>query len=202
MRARPLYVAAALLCAPGASCAEDAKPQVLHYRGYSVDLSTMAAADIPAVTKAVSVQIDMVERVGLKAEIIAFFRKVPLKVEPHLKGFLGTYGKGVINLAPWQIDSHDPTLLHEFLHAYHAQKLPSGYDNPEIDAFFKDAAGKPRYEGTNASYFLTNNREFFAVTGTIYLNGSQPYNRPYSRAAIKAAQPDYYKFLGTLFGPR
>ena len=100
MRARLLYVAAALLCAPGASCAEDAKPQVLNYRGYSVDLSTMAAADIPAVTKAVSVQIDMVERVGLKAEIIAFFRKVPLKVEPHLKGFLGTYNKGLINLAP------------------------------------------------------------------------------------------------------
>lgn len=204
MKLRFLFlICATLTGAPGAMAAEDkSKPQILRYRGYSVDLSTMAEADVPAVTKAVSAQIDMVQRVGLNGAALVFFRSLPLKVEPHLKGFLGTYNKGVINLAPWQIDTHDPTLLHEYMHAYHAQKIHKGYDNPEIDAFFRDAAAKPRYEGNNAAYFLTNNREFFAVTATIYLNGSQPYNRPYSRAAIKAAQPEYYKFLGTLFGAR
>ena len=185
----------------------DPKPEAnarqFKHRGFTVDISGLADDPRKAdLTKALAAQIDAVAKVGLKPDVIAFFQSLDLKVEPHLRGFLGTYKDGVINLAPWQLDTHDPTLLHEFLHALHAKRLPQGYDNAEIVAFFKDAAGNPRYEGTNASYFLTNNREFFAVTATVYLSGSLPYNRPYSRNAVKAAQPAYYGYLEKLFGAR
>ena len=204
MIARLTLIGALLVSAGALGAAKpEANARQFKHRGFTVDISGLADDPRKAdLTKALAAQIDAVAKVGLKPDVIAFFQSLDLKVEPHLRGFLGTYKDGVINLAPWQLDTHEPTLLHEFLHALHAKRLPQGYDNAEIIAFFKDAAGHPRYEGTNSSYFLTNNREFFAVTATVYLSGSLPYNRPYSRNAVKAAQPAYYGYLVKLFGAR
>ena len=47
---------------------------------------------------------------------------------------------------------------------------------------------------------MSNEREFFAVTGSIYLRGTSS-RKPHDRTTIRATQPEYYKFLGELFDP-
>ena len=173
------------------------------YHGFKIGLAGFGSeAETQAALVLVREQIDMVERVGLRAGQLAFFRSLKLRISGNLRGFHGIYNKGEISLAPGQIDGHNPTLLHEYMHALHDKKLPGGFANKEIAAAFQDAFGARRYEGTNGAYFLTNSHEFFAVTATLYLWGSLPYNRPYARGIIREAQPDYYKFLEKLFGRR
>ena len=173
------------------------------YHGFSIELTGFGSpAETEAALVLVKEQIGMVERVGLRAAQINFFRGLKLRIAGNLRGYFGIYDRGVISLAPAQIDGHNPTLLHEYMHALHDKRLPGGFANPNIEAAYRDAYGVKRYEGTNSAYFLTNSHEFFAVTATLYLWGSLPVNRPYARAAIKDAQPGYYKFLEGLFGAR
>ena len=173
------------------------------YHGFKIELTGFGAeADTQAALVLVREQIDMVERVGLSPPQLSFFRSLTLRISSRLRGFHGIYSKGEISLAPAQIDGHNPTLLHEYMHALHDKKLPGGFANKDITAAFQDAFNVKRYEGTNGAYFLTNSHEFFAVTATLYLWGSLPYNRPYARGIIRELQPDYYKFLGRLFGAR
>lgn len=47
---------------------------------------------------------------------------------------------------------------------------------------------------------MSNELEFFAVTGSIYLRGTSS-RKPHDRATIQAMQPEYFKFLGELFDP-
>ena len=173
------------------------------YHGFKVELSGFGnESETKAALTLVKEQIDMVERVGLSGAHLSFFRSLPLRISGNLRGYYGIYNKGEISLAPAQIDGHNPTLLHEYMHALHDRKLPGGFANKEITAAYQDAFSVKRYEGTNAAYFLTNSHEFFAVTATLYLWGSLPYNRPYSRGIIRSAQPDYYRFIERLFGAR
>ncbi len=67
-----------------------------------------------------------------------------------------------------------------------------------LGAFYREA---PRaYNLPRTEYAMSNEAEFFAVTGSIYLRGTSS-RKPHDRPAIRAAQPDYYKFLGELFDP-
>ena len=173
------------------------------YRGFKIDLAGFGTpAETEAAAKVVREQIDMVERVGLPSSLLGFFKTMPLRVGHDLRGFFGTYYQGAIALSPDQLDSHNPTLLHEFMHAVHDKRLPDSFANKEIAAFYTDAFYNKRYEGTNGAYFLLNAHEFFAVTATVFLYGKLPRNRPYARSEIRTAQPDYYKFLAKLFGSR
>ena len=200
--ARAGYVLAGMWVA-AVSAAAGKPAEIATYHGFKIQLSGFGdEADTQAALTLVREQIDMVERVGLSAAQLGFFRSLKMRISGNLRGYYGIYDKGEISLAPAQIDGHNPTLLHEFMHALHDRKLPGGFSNKEIDAAYKDAFGNKRYEGTNAAYFLTNSHEYFAVTATLYLWGSLPYNRPYARSVIRDSQPDYYKFLGRLFGTR
>ena len=194
---------AAALAAGAAPARTVALESAARYHGFTIALTGFGSAvETEAALVLVKEQISMVERVGLRAAQLSFFRSLKLRIAGSLRGYFGIYDKGVISLAPSQIDGHNPTLLHEYMHALHDKRLPGGFANTEIEAAYRDAYGVKRYEGTNAAYFLTNSHEFFAVTATLYLWGSLPVNRPYTRAAIKDAQPGYYKFLEGLFGAR
>lgn len=50
-----------------------------------------------------------------------------------------------------------------------------------------------------ARYMMSNRREYFAVSGSLYLWGmiARP---PYRREYLRARQPVYYAWLGELFG--
>ena len=85
-------------------------------------------------------------------------------------------------------------LLHEMLHAYHAQILPEGFKNRAILYYYEEAKGHYPEE----AYLMTNEREFFAVTASVFLSGMA--DGGVTQSDIKKEQPEYYQYLGWLFG--
>jgi hypothetical protein len=87
-----------------------------------------------------------------------------------------------------------PILLHELLHSYHDRILPGGFANPAAKSWFKQASEQGIYPADQ--YLMTNEREFFAVTASVFLSGK---DGALGRAEIKKKQPDYYTYLKWLF---
>jgi hypothetical protein len=105
---------------------------------------------------------------------------------------------GVVMYRPSTLADRDrerPVLLHELLHAYHDHILSGGFANPAALSWFKQATDKHFYPADQ--YLMTNEKEFFAVTASVFLFGR---DGPIDRAKIKEVQPDYYKYLVWLFG--
>jgi hypothetical protein len=88
-----------------------------------------------------------------------------------------------------------PVLLHELLHAYHAHMLPNGFNNAVVLSQYK--VGKGIYPSD--SYLMANEREFFAVTASVFLYGKETVE-PFTRAKIREKQPEYYNYLVWMFG--
>lgn len=108
-------------------------------------------------------------------------------------------GIGVIMLRPIMTGyDKDPVLLHEFLHAYQSKLMPNGFDNKGIKDFYGEAQNKNLFP--KEAYVLKNNREFFAVTASIFLAGKDPAHEPFTRAKLKEQMPGYYKYLVGVFG--
>lgn len=107
-------------------------------------------------------------------------------------------GVGVVMLRPNMMRyEKDPVMLHEFLHAYHAKLMPRGYENKGINNFYGEAKNNGLF-GKDA-YVLKNNREFFAVTASIFLSGNDSVHEPFTRKKLKELMPNYYKYLVSLF---
>jgi hypothetical protein len=118
---------------------------------------------------------------------------------PDIVDLAADSGLGVIMLRPNMTQyTEDPILVHEFLHAFHNRLLPNGYDNLGIKGYFAEAKSK-NYFGKK-SYTVMNDREFFAVTASIFLAGKESIHEPKTRAALKEKMPDYYKYLVGVFG--
>lgn len=103
---------------------------------------------------------------------------------------------GIIMFRPRTLDEERPTLLHEFLHAYHRQVMPGGFQNSGI--FYHYSAAKAKGLFSANAYLMSNAQEFFAVTGSIFLYGKDN-QEPFTRANLKEKYPDYYKYLVWLF---
>jgi hypothetical protein len=102
---------------------------------------------------------------------------------------------GVILIRPSSLVDQNktrPLILHELLHAYHDHILPDGYANHAAKAWF--TAAQSLYPADQ--YLMTNEREFFAVTASVFLSGK---DGAFTRDDIKTKQPDYYKYLKWLF---
>jgi hypothetical protein len=118
---------------------------------------------------------------------------------PDLVGLAADTGIGVVMLRPNMMRyEQDPVMLHEFLHAYHAKLMPSGYDNKGINNFYGAAQHKNLFP--KEAYVLKNNKEFFAVTASIFLAGKDSVHEPFTRDKLKELMPDYYKYLVGVFG--
>jgi len=102
---------------------------------------------------------------------------------------------GVVSVRPNGWDSRRPILLHEMLHAYHANVLPQGFKNPGILFYYNGAKDGGLYPA--GAYLMTNEKEFFAVTGSVFLFGQ---DGPRTRSELKQKQPEYYQYLVWLFG--
>lgn len=174
----------------------------LRYHGFNVDFAEISRLprkdDILASVKR---QIEIVEQVGLSDENLNFFKTVPVVMLMDSSGTPGIYDgkKKTVFLKAKDLAPDKPILLHEFLHAFHHQRIPQGFQNEQINQFY--LRGKQVFPNFSGEYFLSNNREFFAVTASIYLFGNIP-RPPYNRQAIKSNQPVYYKYLEGLFGER
>lgn len=108
-------------------------------------------------------------------------------------------GRGVVLFRPAMMkNAEDPVMLHEFLHVYHAKLMPQGYENRGIKDFYGQAKAKGFYE--KDAYLMKNQKEYFAVTASIFLSGKDAAHEPYTRAKLKEKQPEYFKYLVGVFG--
>ena len=191
-----MLVAVLGILATATACRAD--PLIFDYRGFHVDLSQvrgrMADAKLIAAAKR---QVDIVEEVKLKPKVVAFMRTVSVWANPKKTGHgPGHYSRKTgIDLQMSQLEPNKPILLHELLHAFHDQQLAEGFANADVKKFHERgmAAGWPQ-----DSYMMSNHREFFAVTASVYLYGDIP-RPPESRKQLRAKQPQYYQWLADLF---
>lgn len=192
-------VATASLLALSAFAQIDVESGVLNYRGFTIDVSLVIGdPDFADVEDSVKHQIDVVADCGAKPEIIDFFRGRRITLRHMTGDELGRYvpGRGVLMDATPQ-PPEKPILLHELLHAFHALWMPEGFRNAYILRFYYNAKHGRRYPAK--AYVLSNAKEFFAVTASIYLWGDAD-RPPYTRDRLREAQPEYYRWLGQLFG--
>lgn len=170
----------------------------LVYRGFAVDVS--AVPDFATIENSVEHQIDIVADCGAKPEIMNFFRSQKILLKPNLADEGGIFdpNRGVVIDAVVQPPQR-PILLHELLHAFHAYMLPQGINNPEVLLYYNRAKDYRLYPANE--YVLSNVKEFFAVTASLYLWGNVD-REPHTREKLKAQQPFYYEWLGQLFGGR
>jgi hypothetical protein len=193
------------------------------YHGFFLDLTSITdRQDFATIVDALRHQVDIVEGVGLSQRVLQAFHTVPIVVDEF--GCLGSettterlekpvrasgcYGARIPgNLANNEDISHGvvivrpatlngPLLLHELLHFYHAHMFPQGFEEPAIRFYY--ASAKSIYKDPDA-YALRDEKEFFAVTASIFLCGKDQHE-PFTRAQLKENQPDYYNYLVWLFG--
>lgn len=177
-----------------------AQESEVNHRGFKVDLSQIKdSSQKNTIIKAVKRQIEIVEQVKLSANDLIFFKSVPIVMVPADSGTPGVYGniKKTVFLKARDLAPNRPILLHELLHAYHHLKITDGFQNAQIHAFYEEA--KNKYPNFENEYFLSNPREFFAVTASIYLFGDIP-RPPSKQSVIRKTQPEYYRYLETVFG--
>ena len=118
---------------------------------------------------------------------------------PDIVDLAADAGRGVVMVRPAMMQyAKDPVMLHELLHAYHARLMPKGFENKGIKEFYNRAQNKQLY--AKEAYVVKNHKEFFAVTASIFLAGSDAVHEPFTRAKLKEIQPDYYKYLVGVFG--
>ena len=159
-------------------------------------------SDYDELLAATKEQIDIVYEVGLSEEVLTFFQSVPFELVPpgSLKS-PGRYGgklRGLQVSAMLTAVGHKPVLLHELMHAYHDQRIESGFRNPDILKYFERAQGLTAY--APRSHMMENAGEFFACAATTYLYGVTA-QEPFQREKVKKNQPEFFAYLQRLFGP-
>jgi hypothetical protein len=168
------------------------------YRGWTVRADAAAPAQPPEKTiKAIKAQIDIVEQLHLKPEMIGAWRAQPIYGDPSLGREVGRYtGDRRILLRVKRLDPKRPALLHALLLAYQDQRLPGGFANPDIARFRQEIAARHIWPKT--AIMFQNNGEFFAVTASAYLYG-EITREPYTRTDLKKTQAAYFQWLANLF---
>jgi hypothetical protein len=175
-----------------------------HLYGFQVDTHLMTDGQKATVLPTIVDQLKIVETVGLPESILSFFHKIPVIVDPSLQGdtpgLYMSYGQfGIVKVKPIDFPKNKPILLHEFLHAYHFKVL--GLQNQDIIRAYDHALNSDAYPAIyKSAHFLENQKEYFAISGTIYLFGNiqQP---PFNCAVLSHDQPYYLAFLADVFGP-
>ena len=188
---------------PAVAVGQDA---VLQHRGFSLNISQIGSPPNRAeLLESLKNQIDLVLGVKLDQERIAFFRTVPIIVvplDPTRPSFPTSYYSqqdSTIIVRPRLFNPANAILLHEFLHAYHHQRLPSGMANPELRDLYAQAKARQIYPA-NADV-MENEQEYFALSGSVFLHGRAARD-PFTRENVKAKHPELYDWLEREFGPR
>jgi hypothetical protein len=186
-------IAAMVLAASPAVAAE--------YNGFKIDESKTRLSR--EAQESLFKQIDIIDSAALPPAVLDAMKQTPIVVDPDLRGNPGIFairdGAASVYVQPIEFPLNKPILLHEFLHAYHFRVLH--LDRPEIQEEFQLVKHSSLFpERFQSSHFLQNAKEFFAVTGTLYLFGNiqQP---PFDCTTLSRLRPQYLKFLADQFGP-
>lgn len=185
-RAVLLLTAGALpfLCAAG-------EPIPPSYGGFALDFSALPGEPQKRLVDSLHAQIDLVDSVRMRADILAFFQEQRLILDPTLNQ-PGRAGPRGLFLQPEIQPKENPVLLHELLHVYHARRLPDGMRNADVLRFYEEAKGKRDYPAN--SYMLSNVVEFFAMTVSVVLWG-RAARPPSTRSTVRRVQSEYYDWI-------
>ena len=171
------------------------------YHGFRIDVGeAQGRVALDRALAEVEHQIDIVDRSGVGPAMLARFRAVPIRISVSFAGGGSHYSGGSeVTLGSLQPNDDRPVLLHEYMHVLEYRTFPGGFRNATVRRYFEEAQARGLYP--QGSYMMSNPAEFFAVTASCYLNGTVA-RAPYTRAAIRERQPDYYAYLQRLFGTR
>ena len=100
-------------------------------------------------------------------EFLDYYDKVRVEYNPFQS--LSTYSGIIFLNRIWSGSSQ--TLIHEVAHGYHANSLPSGFNNEEIKALYAMVSSDTsmQYGNERNTYWRTNSSEFFAEAMTTWL---------------------------------
>lgn len=173
-----------------------APPLVFGYHGWKVDAASTARAQ-PAdkTVRATEAQLDLVEHVGLKPDILAMMRATPILVVGESRESV-SYSRAAVVLNAKRMEPKKPLALLGLLQAYQDRGLPGGLANPDIDRYRREAIAA--HVWPKAALMLQSDAEFFAMTAGTYLVGATT-REPYTRAHLLKTQPAYYQWLARLF---
>lgn len=177
-------------------------PVELPYHGFRVDDHLIEAQQRATFQPYLIKQLEIVESVGLPSDMLAFFRGTPIVIDPALRDMRGRYdkfdGQWAVRVRPVAMSEQTPIVLHEFLHAYHLRVLTM--QNPDIANAYRRAKQSGIYPSEfQSAHFLDDQKEFFAVIGTIYLVQTikQP---PYDCSIPARTDPEFLAFLAKILG--
>lgn len=187
---------AALASAPAAG----ARAADFTYKDWRFDTSGIGGAAPEATMRSLQAQVDIVEAVPLKPEVLAFFKSVPMTLAPTTRGGPGAYSfdlhRMILSTAP--DPPQNPVFLHELLHAYHDQRLPGRFANPVVQGFYDQAKASGRFPPE--AYMLKNRAEFFAMAASVTLWGKAA-RPPFRRSTVKRDLPAFYAWTLVEFTP-
>lgn len=171
------------------------------YNGFKVDESKERLSH--EAQESLFKQIDIIESAALPRAVLDAMKQTPVVIDPELRGNPGIFairdGVASVYVQPIEFPLNKPILLHEFLHAYHFRVIH--LDRLEILEEFQLVKHSSLFPARfQSAHFLENAKEFFAVTGTLYLFGNiqQP---PFDCTVLSRLRPQYLKFLADQFGP-
>lgn len=191
-------LAGSLALAASAFRAQGAAPTQDSYGGFTIDAGLAPEATREAALASLRTQIDGVNGLKVRQDLLDWFRTVPLVIDPAIHG-PGEFRNGRLALKDVVMPAENPVLLHELLHVWHLQKAPGRGRNPEILAFYAQARASGAFPAQ--SYMLSNPVEFFAMTASVALWG-RAARPPGTRAHLAEVMPDYYDWLVATFGLR
>ena len=172
-----------------------ANAKTITWKGMTVDVTAIEPSpDHDAIMTALRRQIDIVDGAGLDARTMTLLKSVPVRLRAGAGvagGNPGSYNgtTKTITLDAQVYPADHPILLHELMHAYHAQILPDGTRNAEILALYHAAVASGKWPAD--AYMLSNVNEYFAMMTSVYLFGSAA-RAPLTRDEIRKLQPDCY----------
>ena len=167
------------------------------YRGFTADMAAVPQARRGPIASYICQQIDLIESLAIDEPQKAWFRSVPIAVDPRLNE-AGRYSGHCLSLDDSTSPPGNPVLLHEMLHAYQAVRMSTAGDL-RVRLAYLEALILPDYAG--GGYMLTNVHEFWAMTASVALWGKAA-RPPSVRATVRRAQPEYYAWIVQEFGLR
>ncbi len=174
----------------------------IEYQGVSIDVTSIQSlSNYNAVVESLHRQIDIVAVAVPDREKNAFLKSIPMVYAPGVAGGSdnATYANGRVVLTTLMFSPEKPVILHELMHAYHDQKVPGGFANPEILKLYEQAKSSGNFPAD--SYMLSRVGEYFAMMSSVYLHGSAARD-PFTRDAVKQKQLDFCTWMLKEFGPR
>ena len=172
--------------------------------GFRIDFSKIDDEKRAELLPGYVAQIETIKSANLPPEMLDLMREIPIIVDPKKpqegSHALFTTNKnqrmGAVIADLRDLPSNRPILLHEMIHAWDWNKYSSS--NPFILKSFNTAKSSDFFPN-KTSHFMENNKEYFAISSTIYLTGSseQP---PFNCDILSKRQPEYVAFLEKLYG--